>query len=1306
MLRALDRSKYAIGALLFLALTVLGSGAALGAEEAAEFENVLVAGRLAVKGVLEVSYLPPPKAMATPTAIEDGLLQPGGYTYQVTAFNAIGETTGDPVEVTIRAPANAVELNWGAVEGALGYRIYRDGKWIAEVAADRTEFVDPGLPRDPKRPAPTVNTTGGDVSISDDLTVGGNERLGGDLTIGGLTTMGPTQAWSRLSLAPWRKPGYLPVLLTFDDSVGGAGTWTWAMGPVPPPPGVPRPWPPTQAGPPTLVTFVEHFPQPQGAFVKRLELEGPVGKVTFRLGNPVPPLGAGSRGSFTVLDLGLGPGGATRLALGINGTDAQLTIGAPAIPAGPGQPAVPGATGTFTVLDLGAPAVPRLVISPAGNLGLGIAAPAHRLHIKDSGLAGAPADLALDSTGIKGNNWVLTSAPTGEFRVAPAGAAPGGFCAGAPRLEIGPAGAVSIGLPAPLAPAGSLTVAHSLGVGTTAPAGCGDGAFAGNLNVGGGLQVVKGATVGGNLQVKGQLQLVKGQLQLGAFPAAPQALGPGALYFDTAKGIPFFFDGKNWAPLQGPPGPRGPAGPAGPQGPQGPAGPQGPPGPQGPGIANVQLNLQIVGPGQPGGGNAALVPIPGSPNQNLVLNLQIPRGPAGPAGVGIADVTLKASFVDHDKPGSGSARLLPIQGSPDKRLELELEIPKGPPGAGIADVDLDVSYVPQGAAVSNSASLVDIPGTRDKKLVLSLQIPTLDFATADGRYVQKAGCTMTGALKLPELEASGQVFADWLVVGEPGFENAWSFINPDDGPDLALGVPEPDDLSHLALTVMEFERGTGLVRIPNDLEVGENLTVFGGTDITGDATVGGELEVLGPLTATTAEITEALQVDGAVTIASDASVGQSLEVGGDVDVLGMLTVVDAAELMGTLQVGSWVKAESFASAKWFVIGPSSADLANSWGVVHTPGEGAGTLTIGAFVTADEAAQGEIHVPVLSLTTTSITVNGSTTFQRGVTVGSDEVPADLTVFGKTDIADNATVGGELQVDEDADIHGDLIVHGDLTSVRGNLDVKGQVRAQELCIAGKCRNAWPEPGEFDFSQADQRYVLKPRDESDLTVGSLMSLGQVGADWLAVGEPATSTNFWSFINPDNGPDLALGVPEPDDLSHLALTVMEFERATGDVCVNNNLDVGGDLFVRGYTDLGDLRGRDAEFDYVTVNRDLRVEGVKYFIQYDPTNPERGIAYAALEGPEAGTYIRGEAELVNGEAVIELPEHFALVTSEEGLTVQLTPIGEWLQLYVVELSPRRLVVRETQGKDGRFFYLIQGVRKGYECFQPVRGGR
>jgi len=122
-----------------------------------------------------------------------------------------------------------------------------------------------------------------------------------------------------------------------------------------------------------------------------------------------------------------------------------------------------------------------------------------------------------------------------------------------------------------------------------------------------------------------------------------------------------------------------------------------------------------------------------------------------------------------------------------------------------------------------------------------------------------------------------------------------------------------------------------------------------------------------------------------------------------------------------------------------------------------------------------------------------------------------------------------------------------------------------------------------------------------------------------------------------------------------------------------------------------------------LTVNGDLTVTGTKNFVEADPTDPTREIVYTCLEGPEAGTYIRGTADLVNGEAVVNLPEDFSLVTSEEGLTVQLTPVGECLQLYVVEKGTQRVVVREANGKNGEFDYLIQGVRKGYENYQVIR---
>ena len=112
---------------------------------------------------------------------------------------------------------------------------------------------------------------------------------------------------------------------------------------------------------------------------------------------------------------------------------------------------------------------------------------------------------------------------------------------------------------------------------------------------------------------------------------------------------------------------------------------------------------------------------------------------------------------------------------------------------------------------------------------------------------------------------------------------------------------------------------------------------------------------------------------------------------------------------------------------------------------------------------------------------------------------------------------------------------------------------------------------------------------------------------------------------------------------------------------------------------------------------------GTKSFVQDDPSDPTKQIVYVSLEGPEAGTYIRGTTPLVHGEAVIELPEHFEKVTSNEGLTVQLTPLGDFLQLYVVEKGTKRIVIREAQGKSGQFDYLVQGVRKGYENHQVVQ---
>ncbi len=113
-----------------------------------------------------------------------------------------------------------------------------------------------------------------------------------------------------------------------------------------------------------------------------------------------------------------------------------------------------------------------------------------------------------------------------------------------------------------------------------------------------------------------------------------------------------------------------------------------------------------------------------------------------------------------------------------------------------------------------------------------------------------------------------------------------------------------------------------------------------------------------------------------------------------------------------------------------------------------------------------------------------------------------------------------------------------------------------------------------------------------------------------------------------------------------------------------------------------------------------------KGFVHEHPHDPTKELVYVCLEGGEAGTYIRGSAKLHNGEARVELPEHFALVTNAEGVTAILTPVGSYLQLYIAEQAADHLLVREASGKNGQFNYLVQGIRKGFEDHQVIRDRR
>jgi len=124
----------------------------------------------------------------------------------------------------------------------------------------------------------------------------------------------------------------------------------------------------------------------------------------------------------------------------------------------------------------------------------------------------------------------------------------------------------------------------------------------------------------------------------------------------------------------------------------------------------------------------------------------------------------------------------------------------------------------------------------------------------------------------------------------------------------------------------------------------------------------------------------------------------------------------------------------------------------------------------------------------------------------------------------------------------------------------------------------------------------------------------------------------------------------------------------------------------------------------------DFVVYGYKNFAHPHPSDSTKEILYVSVEAGEALTLARGVAETVNGKAIIDLPEHYSLVTSSEGLiSVILTPEKQPAVLYVVSKSKEQIEI--AMGNDDLYKYgdipfsfQVTGVRDGFEEQQPIQG--
>jgi hypothetical protein len=126
-----------------------------------------------------------------------------------------------------------------------------------------------------------------------------------------------------------------------------------------------------------------------------------------------------------------------------------------------------------------------------------------------------------------------------------------------------------------------------------------------------------------------------------------------------------------------------------------------------------------------------------------------------------------------------------------------------------------------------------------------------------------------------------------------------------------------------------------------------------------------------------------------------------------------------------------------------------------------------------------------------------------------------------------------------------------------------------------------------------------------------------------------------------------------------------------------------------------------------VTVAGDLIARGAKKSVVKHPSSGKT-LVYAAVEGPEAVVYHRGEARLSNGRVIVALPDYFEALTRPERRTVSLTNIDGFDRLAVQRQEGAQvanhsfIVISDNPVSSQLFTWEVKAVRSDIPAVNPA----
>jgi hypothetical protein len=103
------------------------------------------------------------------------------------------------------------------------------------------------------------------------------------------------------------------------------------------------------------------------------------------------------------------------------------------------------------------------------------------------------------------------------------------------------------------------------------------------------------------------------------------------------------------------------------------------------------------------------------------------------------------------------------------------------------------------------------------------------------------------------------------------------------------------------------------------------------------------------------------------------------------------------------------------------------------------------------------------------------------------------------------------------------------------------------------------------------------------------------------------------------------------------------------------------------------------------------KCSGKKNFDIPHPTKDGWRLRHVCIEGPTADVYVKGK---LNDSNAIQLPEYWKKLVDPESITVNLTPIGNYQELFVEKIEwGTKIIIKNNSGSSVNCYYTVYGER-------------